>query len=154
MLTHSREVVLNALMTLLQTTVFSLPVRDQTTFVVTSRRLMHWSDVPKTSRPALFLTCHEEETTWRSEYVPVYQKLSTKVFIYLDTEEKSTTYTPDTDISVILDAIDVVLSPIVTPAQTLGGLVSHCRVDGPILRDPGDMDGDGMIIIPIAITLT
>ena len=40
-----------------------------------------------------------------------------------------------------------------TPAtgQTLGGLVSHCRVDGAVLKDPGDLDGDGLLWVPLKI---
>jgi hypothetical protein len=101
----------------------------------------------------MFMTCHGESTTYRSENTHLYNKMSVKVFVYTDSADKMSV--PDTDISVILDALDVTLSP--GPGEqrmTLGGLVSHCRVDGEILRDPGDMDGDGLIIVPISITLT
>ena len=60
----------------------------------------------------------------------------------------------DSDINSVLDAIDAALAPSGEARQTLGGLVSHCRVDGTVMRDPGDLDGDGMVIVPISITLT
>ena len=153
MLTKSREIVLNALLALLSATTFSQPVKGKTSFSTVSRRLRHWSDVQRSERPALFQVCHSEEPTYRSELTTSYTKLSVKLFIYTDGSDKSAV--ADTDVSVILDAIDSSLYP--GPGaqrQTLGGIVSHCRVEGSVLRDPGDLDGDGIIVIPISITLT
>jgi hypothetical protein len=153
MLTQSRETVLNALLNLLKNVTFSAGVSGKTSFVTTSRRVRHWSDVPKSARPALFMACHAEQPTYRNEHTVAYNKLSVKLFVYLDTSDRA--FTPDTDVSVVLDAIDVALAPSPGPqVQTLGGLVSHCRVEGEVLRDPGDLDGDGIIIIPISINLT
>ena len=151
----SRETILVALYQRLKVVSFSQPVRGKTTFTITSRRLKHWADVARADRPALFMTCHGENPLYRSESTPSYQKFDVKIFVYLDTGEVSPNYTPDTDISVILDALDSSISPGVgEQRQTLGGLVSHCRVDGEILRDPGDIDGDGIIIYPISVTTT
>jgi len=152
-LSQSRETVLSALFTLFSSVVFSSPVSGKTGFVSVSRRLKLWSDVPKTDRPALFMVCHGETSLYRAENLPAYQKLNVRLFVYTDSAD--TSQIPDTDISVILDAIDAALSP--GPGEqrfTLGGLVSHCRVDGEILRDPGDIDHDGLIIVPISVTLT
>ena len=35
--------------------------------------------------------------------------------------------------------------------QTLGGVFDNCRISKVSHRDPGDMDGDGMIIIEIEV---
>lgn len=152
-LSVSRETVLSALFAKLSETVFTSPVSGQSAFVSVSRRLRHWADVPRDQRPAMFMTCHGESPTYRAENTPLYSKMSVKIFVYTDSADKLSV--PDTDISVILDSLDISLEP--GPGEqrlTLGGLVSHCRVDGEILRDPGDMDGDGLIIVPISITLT
>jgi hypothetical protein len=42
----------------------------------------------------------------------------------------------------------------VTGRQTLGGLVSHCWIDGKIMKDSGDIDGDGIAVIPVKILAT
>jgi len=152
-LSVKREIILTALFERLSSVSFDQPVRGATGFVSMSRRLRHWADVPKIERPALFMVCHGESVTYRSENTPAYAKFSVKLFIYIDGSDKTTT--PDTDISVILDALDVALSP--GPGEqrlTLGGIVSHCRLDGEILRDPGDMDDDGLIVVPISVTTT
>jgi len=35
--------------------------------------------------------------------------------------------------------------------QTLGGMVSHCRIDGQVMKDPGDLDGDALLWVPLKI---
>lgn len=150
----ARETVLYTLLDKVGSVQFTSPLSSGATqFVSISRRLKLWTDVSRDQRPALFMTCHGESPTYRAENVPAYNKLSVRLFVYLDASDENTI--GDTDISIILDSIDAALSP--GPGeqrQTLGNLVSHCRVDGEILRDPGDIDGDGMIIIPISVALT
>jgi hypothetical protein len=34
------------------------------------------------------------------------------------------------------------------------GLVSHVWIDGKIMKDPGDIDGDGIAVIPVKILAT
>jgi len=36
---------------------------------------------------------------------------------------------------------------------SLGGMVDHCWVEGETLKDPGDLDGQGLIIVPLNILL-
>jgi hypothetical protein len=42
-------------------------------------------------------------------------------------------------------------SPATLGRQTPGGLVSNCYIDGKIMKDPGDLDGDGIAVIPVKI---
>lgn len=35
--------------------------------------------------------------------------------------------------------------------NTLGGLVHHCYIGGQLFKDPGDLDGQGMMVIPIKL---
>jgi hypothetical protein len=152
-LTVTRETVLEALFSKLSDVTFTQPVRGKTGFVKVSRRLKHWADVPKYDRPCLFMVCHGESPVYRSELSPAYSTMSVRLFIYTDGSDKDTV--PDTDLSTILDSIDIALAPSpVSRRQTLGGTVSHCRVEGEILREPGDMDDDGLLVIPISITTT
>lgn len=152
-LTVDRETITTALVTKLKSVVFSTPVSDKTTFTEVSRRLKIWSDVSKYERPWAGLVCHSELPVYRSGNQPPYFKLSYRLFVYTDSSDK--TLNGDVDLNTILEAVGAVLHP--GPGeqrQTLGGVVFHCRVDGEILRDPGDLDGDGLLIIPISVTLT
>lgn len=146
---NTREAVASALLTLLQGVTFSQPVGGAVTWRSTSRKLKVFSEVPPVSRPALFLTEHHEDTSYQSENLPPKMSMSFNVFIYLNGKGAAV---PAVDLNVILDAIDVALAPeMATGRQTLGNLVSHCRIDGQTLKDPGDLDGDGLLWIPIRI---
>jgi len=59
---------------------------------------------------------------------------------------------PARDLNLALDALVEALAP--SPGserQTLGGLVYHCRIEGRIVKDPGDLDGQGLAIVPLKI---
>jgi hypothetical protein len=76
--------------------------------------------------------------------------LSADIYVYTKTNDS--TAVPAIDLNNILDGVDARLAPSpVTGKQTLGGLVSHCRRDGEVMLDPGDLDGQALAIIPIKI---
>jgi hypothetical protein len=116
-----------------------------------SRRLKLWSDVPKSQRPALFVTEHREQPNYQSEALPTKTTLSVDLFIYIDASDRNTI--PAAALNTMMDALEAALKP--QPSdnnrQTLGGLVSHCRIDGAVLKDPGDLDGDGLLWVPLKI---
>src|SRR5262249_17445897 len=126
----AREAVMAALIAKLNGVVFSAPVNGQTSFVSVSRRLKLWSDVPKSQRPALFISEHREQPSYQSEALPIRSTISVDLFVYIDSSDYNTI--PAIALNVMLDALDAALRP--GPAennrQTLGGLVSHCRIDG------------------------
>ena len=52
----------------------------------------------------------------------------------------------------LIDAVEDALDPApLYQNQTLGGIVSHCWFEGDVMKEPGDLDGDGIAIIPIKI---
>lgn len=150
----TRESIISALQAKLAGTVFSQPVSGVTSFKGIYRRLVLWADCPKSSRPALYITEHSENNAFKAENTPALTTMRVDLFIYLDSSDMASV--PAIDVNVILDAVTKAIAP--TPGfeqrQTLGGLVSHCRIDGEILKDPGDLDGDGLILIPILILVT
>jgi hypothetical protein len=144
---------MTALFAKLSAATFSTAINGSTTWTTTSRRLKLWADVPKTSRPYMCMTEHHESQVFRKENTPGYITMLVDVFVYINSEDMNTV--PSIILNTILDALDASIAP--GPGeqrQTLGGLVSHCRVDGPVLKDPGDIDGDGLLIYPIKITST
>ena len=147
----NREAIMAALVALLQSAMFSSPVNGQTGFVSVSRRLKLWADVPKSQRPALFITEHHESPAYQNEVLPAKNTMSVDLFAYIDSSDMNTV--PATSLNILMTAIDAALLP--SPAfgnrQTLGGLVSHCRIDGQVLKDPGDLDGDGLLWVPLKI---
>ena len=147
----AREAVMASLVALLEGVVLSSPVNSQTQFVSVSRRLKLWADVPKSQRPALFVSEHREQPNYQSEALPCKTTLSVDLFIYIDASDRNTV--PGSALNTIMDALDAALmaSPVANNRQTLGGLVSHCRVDGAVLKDPGDLDDDGLLWVPLKI---
>jgi len=147
----TRESVMSALFARLSAATF-VAVNGSTTFKTTSRRIKLWAEVPKDSRPAMFMVERHETPTFVAENQPAKQSMMVDVFVYTNAEGVAA---PSIDINNILDALDAALAP--GPAervQTLGGLVSHCRQEGQIFKDPGDLDNDGLIIYPIRIMAT
>jgi hypothetical protein len=54
-----------------------------------------------------------------------------------------------------IDAVDAALrTRLINNWQTFGGLVSHVWIDGKVMKDPGDLDGDGIEVIPVKILAT
>lgn len=144
-----RETVMTALVALLAGVSFALPINGHSGFVSVSRRLKLWSDVPKSQRPALFVTEHREQQSFQNESLPAKTTLAVDLFVYIDASDRNTV--PAIALNTILDAIEAALKPPGGARQTLGGIVSHCRIDGAVLKDPGDLDGDGLLWVPVRI---
>ncbi len=134
------------------TALFNLVVASAS-FVTASRRLKLWTDVNASQKPAIFIAQRGESYHQGSEATPQKVTLKADIFIYTNAG-KDPNVVPATQINSLVDAVDAALagSP-VTGQQTLGGLVSHCWIEGDIVIDPGDMDGDGVAMIPIRILI-
>jgi len=120
-----------------------------------SRRLKLWSDVPAANRPACFLFEGGAETYVWSEGAVPKRSLEVKIFIYLNAKDPG--IAGASLLNNVMDALDAAFtltsSDVVTGRNTLGGAAYHCRIDGKPLKDPGDLDGDALLIVPVKITL-
>lgn len=122
-------------------------------FATTSRRLKLWSSVPSSEKPALFLVERGDIYTRASEAVPETVTMQLEVYIYTEAG-KDESIVPASALNPLIDAVDAALTPsALTGLQTLGGLVSHCWIEGKVLKDAGDLDGDGVAIIPVKILM-
>lgn len=147
-----REQIMTALFARVSAVTFSRAVNGSLVFKTTSRRVKLWSDVPPESRPAMYMVERHESPTFQAENQPAKQTMMVDIFVYTSAAGVSA---PASDINVILDALDAALAPSAGErVQTLGGIVSHCRQEGQIFKDPGDLDNDGMIMYPIKIMAT
>jgi hypothetical protein len=147
----SREQILSALFTLLQGATFASPVgaAGATTWARSSRRMKLWTDVSPAEKPALFMTDHSETAGASSKTLPPSFTIDVDLFVYIDSADPDTV--PSSDLNVVLDAITAALAPTTGGPQTLGGLVTACAVEGRIMKDPGDLDGQGLALVPIKI---
>ena len=119
-----------------------------------SRRLKLWGDVPKATRPALFQSeSGRDAYTWTNLVNPK-RSFEVRLFIYVAASDAA----PGApQLTAIKDALDAALKPsgpdVPLGRNTLGGKVSTCRIKEIPLSDPGDLDGDGVLIVTVELIL-
>lgn len=118
-----------------------------------ARRLKLWSDVPPVDRPACFLFEGGLET-YEAGASPK-RRLDVKLFIYVDAHDPRVAGAGL--INTVLDALDAAFEPagpdLPLGRVTLGGSVHSCAISGRPLKDPGDLDGDGLLVVPVQLVL-
>ena len=137
----SREAIISALFDLALT---AAP------FNTSGRRLQLWSKVA--SFPALFVQSTGTHYPPRDvRGLPPKRTISAEIWVYTDVG-KDPNANPEQALNDIVDAIEAALAPnVITDVQTLGGLVSHCWIEGEIEQFPGVLDGIAKAIIPVKI---
>jgi hypothetical protein len=120
-----------------------------------SRKLKLWTDVPPASRPACFLFEGGQETySWSEGAIPK-RVIEAKLFVYLNAKDQSVLGA--SLINGVMDALDAAFAlsggDLASGRNTLSGAVYSCRIDGRPLKDPGDLDGDALLIVPVKMTL-
>ena len=149
-----REAAYLALFALGQGMSWPSTLGDGGSFVTTSRRVKLFNDVGADQRPALFQAEHDETWTQKTG-LPYKRQLNAHWIIYIASGKDSMSVPAD-ELNAILTAAEVALAP--KPGDpgwpsrnTLGGLVYHCWIEGEVFKDPGDLDGDGLLMIPFKI---
>lgn len=147
MSTVTREAIMQALFAL---------VSGAYGFATTSRRLKMWDDVAPADMPALFQYEGAEDDLLYEGDLVLHRTLKARLFIYIDSKDES--IVGASEVNSILDALEAAFAPStftdqISNRQTLGGLVSSARIVGPVLKDPGDLDGIGLLVVPIVIVL-
>ena len=120
-----------------------------------SRRLKLWSDVPPAMRPACFLFEGGAETYVDAAAATPKRSLQVRLFVYIDAHDPAAIGA--VALNTIMDALDAALEPagadLALGRVTLGGAVHRASIDGKPLKDPGDLDGDGLLVVPITLVL-
>jgi hypothetical protein len=127
-------------------------VKDLPGFVTTSRRARLVKDVAPEEQPALFVEEGPGETIQHQG-----QGLPAIHFLYVDlgfyarlAEDKN--MAPGSVLNPLIDAIEAALAPDPDEEnQTLGGLVTYCRINGKVLKNEGLLDGQASVVIPVEI---
>lgn len=153
----SEETILAALATLMATVEYTDPYTLTTgnQFVSTSRRVKLWADVPHEQQPACF---QAEHATIESQVsgMPYKTTLEANWIIYhafsMADGVEGVKYN-----TAILSGVRAALAPLPSDPgyyekrNTLGGLVYHCFISGRVFKDPGDIDGEAMMVVPIKL---
>jgi hypothetical protein len=121
--------------------------------VTISRKLLHWTDVPPVNQPAVF-QIQRTESFQQARGVPAKWTLLVDLYVYVNTAEDPQV-APTTKLNPILDALESAFLPCEPDGPvTLGGLVSHAWISGPIETFEGLLGEQEVAIIPIEIVGT
>lgn len=124
-------------------------------FAATSRRVKLFSDAP--AQPAFYLHCAEEDEQPQRNRPPIVT-MRFQIIIYQKVAKENPEGIPSQEINRILDAVRAALRPDYLDHGypdncTLGDLAHGCDIKGRVLRDMGDIDGQGLLIIPVEVIL-
>lgn len=127
---------------------------DARRFVTVSRRVKLFSDVPSAAQPACFQAEHGS-TEVEATGFPGKTTLEASWIIY-QCVGKDPKAIPAIENNLIIGGVRKALAPAIgdpgyPKRNTLGGLVHHCYIGGRLFKDPGDIDDQGMIVVPIKV---
>lgn len=126
------------------------PVRR---FATMSRRVVLFNDCP--AQPACYQAEHAD-TVAQVSGLPYKSILQAKWIVYQNVA-KDPKALGVVENNLILQGCYTALEPkpndpgFLDKRNTLGGLVYHCFIQGELFKDPGDLDGQGMMVIPIKV---
>lgn len=125
-------------------------------FVSKGRRIVMFDKVPAASQPWCGQAEYGEQSSQASN-LPYKNTLEAHWLIY-QCVAKDPKAEATIENNLIVAAVKEALAPkpndIGWPKRnTLNGLVHHCWIEGRIFKDPGDIDGQGLILIPIRILM-
>lgn len=128
---------------------------DHRGFITRGRRVVLFNEVPTESQPA----CYQAEHGETSEQVTgmPYKTILEANWIIYHAVGKDKKAVPTIENNLILGGVRAALKPRPTDVgfadrrNTLGRLVYHCFIQGRIFKDPGDLDDQAMIVVPIKL---
>jgi hypothetical protein len=121
-------------------------------FKLVSRKVKMYTECAPSEFPALMIMS-PTETYSLDEGIGTPPKtiIDVTCMVYLDgSVDIRETSVPMTTLNDLLDTFELMIKPNAhTMTLTLGGLVRHVWIEGEILKEPGDVDGEGIIVIPL-----
>jgi coenzyme F420-reducing hydrogenase beta subunit len=139
----SREAAVDALAALVQNAYpWASPV---------GRRLVLAEEVAASAMPICYVFVGGFHSYERSHSGVPKRTLQIKLYVYTACPDNVTSDAPVQN--AIMDALDAALDDVARGRQTLGNSVYTCQIDGNVLQVPGDLDGTGMLVIPIKLII-
>ncbi len=123
-------------------------------FKTVSRRWQDPAQLSPADRPSLYQVQKDESISTAVNGLPLHAKCSVDLVLYTagDSEPNSV---PSTELKTLLDAVEAAIRS-ATPglAQSLGGKVSHCRIEGKIEIVENVQGAMALAIVPVEILAT
>ena len=125
-------------------------------FKVSARRLFEPTQITPALSPALFMAEAGEVYYNASAQNPPRRILKYIVAIYNNVGGADFASIPAATVNDALDALDTLMNSLATPGTnrvTLGGLVYHVRIEGEVVKAPGETTGFAMALVPFEVVL-
>lgn len=153
MSTATRDQVMTKILQIVSTIVFPQPVQGTFTTWASppSQKLRLWSDVSADQQPAAFLVTHRETNEYRGLGL-LRRRLELGVWVY----SRSDNTIGAQDLDSMMEGFETAFyqpDNFSTNCNTLGGLVYWCRIEGRVFKDPGDIDSQTLLIVPIVVEM-
>ncbi len=151
MSTATRDQVMAVILAKLQSMTFAAPINGATSWRTVSDRLRLWGDVAPDQQPAVFLVTHREQDDYRG--LGLYRR-RLELGLWCYSRSDSAPGAPDLD--TMMEAFEAafnVADNMSTNSNTLGGLVYWCRIEGKTLKDPGDLDNQTLLVVPLVVEM-
>jgi hypothetical protein len=145
----NRGQVMTALATVLSSMTFPAAINGSTTWRTFEQRLRLWGDVPVEQQPYMALVTHLEMDEYRNLGL-LRRRLDLRAWCYSRTDGG---VIGQVDLDVMMQGFETALQPD-DPSRntfTLGGLVYWCRIEGRVFKDPGDIDNQALLLVPIVV---
>jgi hypothetical protein len=148
---ETRKQVMTAILEVIQGMSFATPINGASTWNTTSERLRLWADVSSDQQPAAFLVTHREIDEYRGLGL-LRRRLELGVWCY----SRSDTDKGQPQLDTMMEAFEAAFIKPDDPStncNTLGGLVYWVRIEGKVFKDPGDIDNQTMLIVPLVVEM-
>jgi hypothetical protein len=130
-----------------------LVTQDRPLFKLATRKPSTWEGVSPDDQPALLMR-QKREQALRKKGLPTVWTFHLELLLYVHTgAQNDSAIIPAEILNPLLDAIEASLAvdDQSNAACTLGGLVSHCAINGDIEIFSGDLGDEAVAIVPIEI---
>lgn len=126
-------------------------------FKTATRVTKHWDDVSGEDQPALYQMQSMETPRPYKKGLPQIWDCEITLYLYVRTNlQNDPTAVPSSMLNPLLDAIKnaIVIDDFSTDSCTLGGLVSSCKISGPIRIYEGDLGDEAVATVPVVFTVS
>lgn len=151
MATATRNQIMTRILNDIQDMIFGSAVQGATTWNTVSNRLRLWGDVANDQQPAAFLVTHREIDEYRGLGL-LRRRLELGIWCYTRSDTDPGGPQLDTLMEAFEEKFCVVDNPS-TGCNTLGGLAYWCRIEGRVFKDPGDLDFQTLLIVPLVVEM-
>lgn len=138
---------MSAILTVISGMSFASPINGVMTWRTVSNRLRLWADVSADQQPAAFLVTHREIDEYRGLGL-LRRRLELGVWCY----SRSDSDFGQPQLDMMMEAFEAAFIKPDDPStnsSTLGGLVYWIRIEGKVFKDPGDIDNQTLLIVPL-----